>query len=192
MKKLRWLSVLLAIVVLMGSFAFRSDRAYACSCAMPESVEKAKNNSHAVFEGTVTERKERGGLFTKSSADPVEYTFRVHRVWKGKVASTIEVVSSADEASCGFEFKDGLKYVVFAYTTGDQLEVSLCSRTAEASTASAVIGELEQLGHSSVPPVPQAGEASSKVSLWWIAAITLLAGAILFLLVMMIRRRKIR
>ena len=70
----------------------------------------------------------RNGEQVISSADPVTVEFDVIKVWKGPLRETLTVDTERSEISCGFEFKEGRRYVVYAYDgyTG------FCTRTAPA------------------------------------------------------------
>ncbi|REK76648.1 hypothetical protein [Paenibacillus paeoniae] len=165
--KFIWASLIFA--VLLGSFAIAPEGASACSCAFPGSVNEAKLNNDVVFDGTVTGKKEPVRLFSRSSATPITWTFEVHEIWKGKVSPAISVVSVQASESCGYEFKEGSRYIVYARNSGNSLEVSLCSRTALHSAAGQ---DLAELGVGSVPPQPQAGQPSgSSTLLGWVLPI---------------------
>ncbi|OBR68244.1 hypothetical protein A7K91_10550 [Paenibacillus oryzae] len=174
--RIKSLYMLLIFAVAIGLLATAPERAHACSCAMNADVKTSLENHNAVFEGTVTAKKEPTALFFSSSADPVTYTFKVNEVWKGKVAPSITVTSAWSSASCGFEFKEGSRYLVYARDNGKTLEVSLCSRTAAYSSAS---GDLAELGTGSTPPQPPYSPDSQGGFIWWIiaAAAALFAGA---------------
>lgn len=187
MRKRKWLWLGMALVILMGSAAIGPESASACSCAIVTDVNEAKQNSDAVFDGTVIEKKSAGKLFIRSSADPVEWTFQVNEVWKGKVAPVITVTSAEASESCGYEFKEGQRYVVYARQTGDSLDVSLCSRTALHSEAGQ---DLADLGAGSVPPQPEAAANNQTgAAMWWIV---LFAAAALLAAVLIIRSRNKR
>lgn len=184
--KLLWMSIITA--VLLGSFAIGPEQASACSCAFPGTVNEAKQNNDVVFDGTVKGKKEPVRLFTKSSADPVTWAFEVHEIWKGKVSPSIEVTSAQSSASCGFEFQEGMRYIVYARNSGDSLEVSLCSRTALHSAAGQ---DLAELGIGSVPPQPGPGDATAT-SLWWVVWVglaTILAAAAIIITIQRKKRR---
>jgi hypothetical protein len=159
------LYLLFILTVTFGIMSAAPERAHACSCVVNPDVKTSLENHNAVFEGTVTAKKEPTKLFTYSSADPVTYTFKVNEVWKGKVAPSLTVTSAWSEASCGFEFKEGNRYLVYARDNGKTLEVSLCSRTAAYSSAS---GDLAELGTGSTPPQPSAAPDSQVGFIWWI------------------------
>jgi len=117
-------------LLLAGGLVFAlPGRALACSCVPHPPVEKAIEQSDAVFTGTVTASDPPTGGEIWSGAVPITYTFAVDRVVAGEVGSTVEVTTAAMEASCGIEFREGTRYVVFATESGGFLETNLCTRT---------------------------------------------------------------
>jgi hypothetical protein len=42
-------------------------------------------------------------------------TLRVSEVWKGPQTETLEVTTPRDGATCGYNFKEGQEYLVYAY-----------------------------------------------------------------------------
>jgi hypothetical protein len=70
--------------------------------------------------------------------------FKVERIWKGISGTTVFVTTSLGEASCGFPFIRGTKYLVYASARKGQKNLSaiLCSRTRPLPTAQ---GELDTL-----------------------------------------------
>lgn len=153
--------VMLAFVIVTTGLLMSPKQAYACSCAMPESVAVELGRSDAVFDGTVVASSKPAKWFKQSSADRVIWSFQAHEVWKGQVSSSIQVKSAQSGASCGFGFQEGQRYIVYARDVGEGLEVSLCSRTALQAAASTDIAEL---GSGSIPPAPDGDEAASSVS----------------------------
>jgi hypothetical protein len=87
----------------------------------------------------------------RSPAKAVKTSFQVNEVWKGHVAPTMEVHTAAGSDSCGFEFQEGERYLVYARSTGSALEVSLCSGTILHGTA---FEHVAALGSGSIPPQP--------------------------------------
>ncbi|MGH2791640.1 MAG: hypothetical protein ACRDJ0_11775 [Actinomycetota bacterium] len=121
---------LLALLLFAAGLVFAiPGPAYACSCAPPPPVEKAIEQSDAVFTGTVTASEPPTGDDIQSSVEPITYTFAVDRVVAGDVGSEVKVTTAAMEASCGIEFRKDTRYVVFATDSGGFLETSLCTRT---------------------------------------------------------------
>ena len=103
--------------------------ACACSCAPRPPVEKAIERSDAVFTGTVIASEPPAAGQIRSSGEPITYTFAVDRVVAGDVGSEVEVTTAAMEVSCGIEFRENTRYVVFATDSGGFLETNLCTRT---------------------------------------------------------------
>ena len=82
----------------------------------------------AVFFGRVAEmtvRSRESGQI--SSADLVTVEFDLIRVWKGPLRETLTVKTERMGISCGYEFREGRRYVVY---TWDGNRTGLCTRTA--------------------------------------------------------------
>ena len=103
--------------------------AYACSCAPPGSPAEALAEADAVFAGKVTAIRPLGQPpFRLSSADPAAVEFQISRVWKGPRREIATIETELSEISCGYEFKKGNTYIVYA--RGGR--TGLCSRTSPA------------------------------------------------------------
>ncbi len=147
----RPLTVLASLVLTgLGIVLLAPDSASACSCAgggsKKEMVEWALSHPGAVFTGEVID------LQKGSSSSSV--TLRVSEVWKGPQRETIQVSTPSYGASCGYPFKEGQEYLVYAYW-GNQgtpprpaLKVDLCSSTKPLSEAGA---DLALLGNGEEP-----------------------------------------
>ena len=106
--------------------------AHACTCASSGSPKEALAEADAVFAGRVVALHTPGSSFRSgewviSSADLVTVEFKVNRVWKGPRRETLTVETERLGMSCGFEFKEGRKYIVYAW---DGSRTGLCTRTA--------------------------------------------------------------
>ena len=144
---------LASMVLLVAVFVtLLPDCASACDCAvLPGSqqqiADRALEKATAVFSGEVVEI-DRPSLPLTSSIAPVAVTFRVSEVWKGPEQGTLEVKTPVSGASCGYSFRSGESYLVYASETsmveGEGLEVLLCGETNQLSEAGA---NLEALGH---------------------------------------------
>ena len=77
----------------------------------------------------------------------VVVTLEVRESWKGLDAATVEVATNSGGGSCGFNFKVGHRYLVFATRGGadGRLSVSMCSRTREYGGSSEDIAFLASL-----------------------------------------------
>jgi hypothetical protein len=106
------------------------DCAFACSCVPPGTPQEELERASVVFSGKVLSMKAKQQGQAMSSADPVAVFFETAHFWKGQPSETVLLETAASGASCGFEFRPGLEYIVYAYRD-DQgtLQASLCSRT---------------------------------------------------------------
>jgi hypothetical protein len=169
----RPLAALASIVLAVLGFVFLlpPDCAYACSCAMPpgsqkERAEQALSDSDAVFSGEVVEidkspPPDKEVRFNPDYGKPVIVTLRVSDVWKGPEQETLEVNTRIFGAGCGYPFKEGQEYLVYAPEGKRGLTVGLCSETKELSKAGA---DLALLGNSSEKPKDAGDEALSDTS----------------------------
>ena len=117
--------------------------ASACQCTMlpgGQDADRALAYSVAVFSGEVVKIAPPSPF--KSGADLETDTFRVSEVWKGPEQRTLEVHTALFGASCGYPFKEGQEYLVYAYTGKRGLEVDLCNGTQPLSEAQADLGVL--------------------------------------------------
>jgi len=156
------LIVLCAALVFMALLAVRPSVTYACSCVVPAAPLEAMEQNAAVFSGKVISIQKQTGIL-QSSADPVKVTFAVAASWKGVEDDTVTLTTALGSESCGFEFKEGEDYLVYARAAQDtgELTTSLCSRT----TVLASAGEdLSALGPGEVPaPMAEPPKAENSV-----------------------------
>ena len=130
---------------------------FACSCLPPGPPADALASATAVFSGRVAAL---AGTVDAGGSDPVQVTFAISKVWKGTDQPTIEVLTSASSASCGFEFVQGEEYLVYASESEGRLQTNLCSRTALLAMAG---DDLAVLGAGSTPS--SADEAQTPTTL---------------------------
>ncbi|WP_285774334.1 hypothetical protein, partial [Microtetraspora sp. NBRC 13810] len=127
---------LLLVLLLAGAFAIvPGAAACACSCATAGPEEQVRRAA-AVFTGTVVSARPLSGD-PLGPRPPVVHTLRADHVYKGEANAEFEVVTDADEASCGYGFAVGTRYLVFAgesrgavsseVDTGVALGTTLCS-----------------------------------------------------------------
>jgi hypothetical protein len=125
---------------------------YACSCMVPPGPAQARNDSVAVFSGTVTAVEgDRDGMA------PLRVSIDINQVWKGPMLARTLLLTSGSSASCGFEFQPGTDYLVYAYDQDGQLATGLCTRTAPLADAALDIAELGP-GTAAAPSGYPAGE----------------------------------
>lgn len=151
------------LLTVLGAVFLIPDCASACSCAIEsnpkERVEFAVSGSEAVFSGEVVDF-EKGADSTMFG--PTEtVSFRVSEVWKGPQRETLEVSTPTQGLACGYSFKEGQEYLVFAYTGNQGLETDSCSSNKPLSKAEA---DLALLGNSSEKPKDGGGEVLADTS----------------------------
>jgi len=131
MKKLIILATVIVFFVLSGKEVF------ACSCLVdnePSNVEQIQTSygkADAVFYGKVIEVKRQT---VKDESPGASYQnlrvkFKVEKSWKGQTTREIIVRTASSSAACGFLFKAGQRYLVYASRSGDGLQTTNCSRT---------------------------------------------------------------
>lgn len=140
------LALFIAVTTLTAGLTLAAKPALACSCAVADTDRSIAGSDH-IFAGTVVERRETpprlgGG---RSSADPVYYVFEVDRAWKGDVYEKTTLYSEAGSESCGMEFKQGEKYLVFAQQGNKMATSGFCSGN-ETYTGGADPAVVQKLG----------------------------------------------
>ena len=106
--------------------------AYACSC-MGVPIQRYISSSDAVFSGEVVDLQKGtsvGGMFGPSDT----VTLRVSEAWKGTDQGTLEVSTPSQGSACGYAFKEGQEYLVYASGKQD-LKVDACGETKQLSKA---------------------------------------------------------
>jgi Carboxypeptidase regulatory-like domain len=121
----------------------------ACSCAGAGSPCESYGGATAVFVGTVIGYRENRPPkdVTRREVDwsPRIFKFSVEQTYLGVDGPEIEVSTGTGGGDCGYEFKNGQRYLVYAYRYTDRLTTSICSRTqpfAEANEDLAFLGNL--------------------------------------------------
>lgn len=114
-------------------------RANACSCLPPPPAMESLEQAAAVFAGKVVKVEPAP---SETNVEPIKVTFEVSKVWKGELNKTTIVSTAANSAMCGNYFEVGEKYLVYAYSEGDELMTNICSRTARLKDARQDINDL--------------------------------------------------
>jgi hypothetical protein len=123
-----------------------------CSCVRLAPVNASTIDYEAIFEGHVLQvrdttiwRTEGPRLLHVRRIWHV-VTFRVYRVWKGRPDEIVQVLTDLPDSTCGYLFKEGEQYVVFAERSdpwlaprgGGPLVTDICSHTTQARKAAAI------------------------------------------------------
>lgn len=132
-----------ALLILLGTLP---TPAFPCSCS-PPSIPNAIERADAIFSGQVVSIDLMDESFGWYGA---RVELRVFRGWKGRSGSRAVVFTEPSSAACGFPFRVGERYLVFARRVGEdrRLGTGLCSRTARLGEAGE---ELAYLGRGERP-----------------------------------------
>lgn len=170
----------LFIILLAIFLPYFTPQAFACSCAEPFSVQEELESSALVILGTVREIKQ------SSSAGNKEVLVEVSRIFKGETQSQQIIVTAGDSAACGFEFQQGLDYLIYARDVGTGYTTGLCDRTTLGSSAA---DDLSILGEGQLPDEQVELSLDRTPISFWLIGIPLLLG--LGIVVYYFMRRKI-
>lgn len=103
----------------------------ACSCLQNPPADRAWPRTDAVFDGFVVAaayapiRRDDG-----SELPSWTYRIEVRSAWKGVRSDTVIAMTGGDEWACGYPFRSGRRYLVWADRGQDgSLGTSLCTRT---------------------------------------------------------------
>jgi hypothetical protein len=136
--------LVLCFVLIFTGITINPSISFACKCVGPSSVKEEFERSNAVFSGKVNEIKEK----KQSNGYPVKsILFDVKNTWKGVSESQIIIVT--DQSDCGYEFRKGEEYLVYAnhsslYGDKDNLSTGICDLTSplgEADNDLLILGE---------------------------------------------------
>lgn len=116
--------VLVSFMLALLAVTLPIDRAAACSCAMPGTLEERVAGSTAAFVGTVIDREPAVG---RELGSATLYRFEVEGSAKSVAESPVVVRAGNSEAACGMVFEPGQRYLVFAHGDIDRLETNLCT-----------------------------------------------------------------
>jgi 5-hydroxyisourate hydrolase-like protein (transthyretin family) len=111
----------------------------ACSCLESGPACEDYWKSSAVFLGRVESIVSQKAKLPAQPARRV-VTFSVTEPYSGVQEGTVEVTTGSGGGDCGFAFREGVEYVVYAQRAGSSLTVSICSRTREVSKAADDLG----------------------------------------------------
>ncbi len=86
---------------------------WACSC-IRQSVKEDFQDADVVFSGKVLNRGEPESQTKSRSWELIEVKFELDETWKGEKTANITVSTELMSISCGYPFREGNSYVVFA------------------------------------------------------------------------------
>jgi hypothetical protein len=126
-------TALVRVAAIAGMVVFLAPQnAGTCSCQYIEDAGVGIEISDLVFLGRVValEVVPTTEPTRVHQADDVLATFEVQRGWKGEMSDRITVRTPFGDVVCGFDFRIGRDYLVYANWWDGEVYVSLCSRTA--------------------------------------------------------------
>jgi hypothetical protein len=144
MKKI---AILLAAGLLAAGPAAPCAADSLCSCAMPRTAGDALEHADAVFRGVAIDVPPLPAVSTAPWPDERRVRIRVLERWKGDVPNTATVYTQWVDAVCGYPFKEGEEYVVYARAATEpspRLTTFLCSGTKPTKDAAADLRELRR------------------------------------------------
>lgn len=138
--------------ILGAMVALLASSASACSCGGgggPACQEAWSQWVSAIFLGRVT--KIETGFSEKITPDSTivlsmkRVTIQIEEGYRGVSGATADVLTASDEGACGYSFKSGERYLIFAYGDVKALHVSMCSATRPAQWAEEDIAYMRSL-----------------------------------------------
>ena len=104
--------------------------AEACTCRLdPNPPCRAAGEADAVFEAEVLRRES-----VEPDDEPYSrrrFTMKVRKVYKGTLGRAVHVYTGIGDSDCGYRFKIGVRYLVYAYENEGRLSTGICDRTRE-------------------------------------------------------------
>jgi hypothetical protein len=119
-------------LIILSVSLFASERAaLACSCAMSGPPCQATWRSDVVFAGTVISMAPIEDVSAGFRHQSMQVAFNVEQGFLNAPAGRIEVVTGMGGGDCGYRFKVGVKYLVYANKTeaSSRLTTGICNRT---------------------------------------------------------------
>jgi hypothetical protein len=142
---MRYLILVLAVV---GWLTVTSSVVQACSCMTPGTPCESYGTASAVFVGTAVSVRELEKP-KPEDRDTWQYgrvfKFSVEQSYLGVDGAEVEILTGGGGGDCGYQFKIGSRYLVYAHGYQNRLSTSICTRTkgfASANEDLAFLGNL--------------------------------------------------
>ena len=152
---MKWIARILVLAV-FASVALTEVQG--CTCAFgggPACQEAWRETTDAVLLGRVEKIESASGsvgsppgaMSMTMMGSMLRVTIAVEEAYRGPSAKTIEVFTASSSAACGYSFREGQKYLIYAIADAKsgQLLVSLCSATKPAEYADKDLAYLRSL-----------------------------------------------
>jgi hypothetical protein len=118
-------------------FAAVADTATACACSFePNPPCKAYGTAELIMDATVLSVDNVN--IEMSSGPPVKRRARlkINKIYKGTLATKAEIFTGDGRSDCGYSFKTGKRYLIYASEQDSKLVTYKCGRNSELSQAS--------------------------------------------------------
>jgi len=120
----------IATLLAIGGALSAPGESHACKCAPPPSAKVAMTRSTAVFVGYVADMVTTGPGTEKLTEHERMVVLKVRRRWKGEDIQEERVATRKVAPACGYPFKKGEVYIVFAEGGPERRRTDRCSNTA--------------------------------------------------------------
>jgi hypothetical protein len=158
----------IADISLTFLFLLAPPSVLACDCKKTPDASAALKEAHAVFSGRFIAAEYRPDIFngfrrtmkvregTKTEYEVLVLKFEIERMWKGSpdkeliliTETTRDATGGEWHSDCEYEFREGERYLVYAYHLEGGLETNTCTRTkplAQAEEDLKVLAKLDEL-----------------------------------------------
>jgi len=176
---------MMSALILFIGLAGNPGHTYACTCVGKLDAAAARDQSDVIFTGKVVSIKKE--QLSMKAIKQLDVRFDIDQVWKGKVASELTVKTNLSSDSCGFSFAEGKSYIVYGVSTGTDIQVGLCSRTASLDEADE---DIALLGGAAIPAKTAIAAERKDSPVWKLAVYAAAAAAVLAIALWVYRRRK--
>ena len=121
---------LILFISLLSLLMLVSTTANACTCIGPSSPCESYGSAGAVFVGTpISVREAQKSNKRENDWEPRVFKFSVEQSYLGVAGTEIEVSTGMGGGDCGYSFKIGERYLVYAYQGESRLTTGICTRT---------------------------------------------------------------
>lgn len=151
------------ILTMLGALAILGESyAVACSCAMSGPPCQATWTADAVFAGTVVSMTPIDNVSLGAPYQSLLVKFSVERGFVNAASGPTEIVTGMGGGDCGYRFKVGVTYLVYASKYGSSiLTTGICSRTRPLAEAQEDIQYLTTMGASA-----SGGRVYGRINEW--------------------------
>lgn len=144
---------LIVVAGILALLTFVSPAAHACTCGGTGGPCESYGTAAAVFVGTAVNSydiKLKESDPREAAWTPRAFKFSVEQSYLGVDGTEIEVSTGRGGGDCGYDFKIGQRYLVYAQLYKNRLFTSICTRTRSFASANEDLAFLGNL--SSTPP----------------------------------------